>query len=193
MRLPIDLQTESNTLQLKESDIDFKKMGEPDMTYGWSKLTGEFLAKIAAAHYGVRHLHQALQRLWRGPGPLYPIPAIAARAARKEPFEVWGKRRQGRDFVHIDDVLDLTLLAMDKISGSTASTSAWVKLTSFLESSTVHLVRWVHPHHQTPAGQARGRAQPLLRHELVRSTSDGRRGSAPRRACRRCTTPRWHA
>ncbi|HNU58155.1 MAG TPA: NAD-dependent epimerase/dehydratase family protein, partial [Flavobacteriales bacterium] len=40
---PIDLQTESNTLQLKESDIDFKRMGEPDMTYGWSKLTGEFL------------------------------------------------------------------------------------------------------------------------------------------------------
>ena len=29
---PIDLQTESNTLKLKERDIDFKKMGEPDMT-----------------------------------------------------------------------------------------------------------------------------------------------------------------
>ena len=31
---PIDLQTESNTIQLKESDIDFNNMGQPDMTYG---------------------------------------------------------------------------------------------------------------------------------------------------------------
>ena len=115
---PIDLQTESNTLQLKESDIDFKKMGEPDMTYGWSKLTGEFLAKIAAQHYGV---HVTCIRPFSGYGEdqdlSYPVPAIAARAAKKEnPFEVWGTGKQGRDFVHIDDVLDLTLLAMDRLT-----------------------------------------------------------------------------
>ncbi|MCB0818501.1 MAG: NAD-dependent epimerase/dehydratase family protein, partial [Flavobacteriales bacterium] len=64
----------------------------------------------------------------------YPIPAIAARAARKEdPFEVWGTGKQGRDFVHIDDVLDLTLLAMDKISDGTAINIGMGKLTSFLE------------------------------------------------------------
>ena len=28
-------------------------MGQPDMTYGWSKLTGEYLASIAADYYGV--------------------------------------------------------------------------------------------------------------------------------------------
>jgi len=132
---PIDLQTESNTLQLKESDIDFKKMGEPDMTYGWSKLTGEFLAKIAASHYGV---HVTCIRPFSGYGEdqdlSYPVPAIAARAAKKEnPFEVWGTGKQGRDFVHIDDVLDLTLLAMDKISDGTAINIGMGRLTSFLE------------------------------------------------------------
>ena len=132
---PIDLQTESNTIQLKETDIDFKKMGEPDMTYGWSKLTGEFLAKIAASHYG---LHVTCIRPFSGYGEdqdlSYPVPAIAARAARKEnPFEVWGTGRQGRDFVHIDDVLDLTLLAMDKIGDGRAINIGMGRLTSFLE------------------------------------------------------------
>ena len=50
---PVSLQTELNTIQLKETDIDFNNMGQPDMTYGWTKLTGEFLAKITAKHYGV--------------------------------------------------------------------------------------------------------------------------------------------
>jgi UDP-glucose 4-epimerase len=132
---PINLQTEENTLQLKESDIDFNNMGQPDMTYGWSKLTGEFLAKIAASHYGV---HITCIRPFSGYGEdqdlSYPIPAIARRAALKEdPFEVWGTGLQGRDFVHIDDVLDCTLMAMDKISDGTAINIGLGKLTNFRE------------------------------------------------------------
>ncbi|HMP32339.1 MAG TPA: NAD-dependent epimerase/dehydratase family protein, partial [Saprospiraceae bacterium] len=42
---PINLQTEGGAIALKESDINFNDMGQPDMTYGWTKLTGEFLAK----------------------------------------------------------------------------------------------------------------------------------------------------
>ena len=104
---PVDLQREVGAIALKETDIDFDAMGKPDMTYGWSKLTGEFLAQIAAAHYG---LHVTCIRPFSGYGEdqdlTYPIPAIARRAARKEdPFEVWGTGKQGRDFVHIDDVI----------------------------------------------------------------------------------------
>jgi nucleoside-diphosphate-sugar epimerase len=132
---PINKQTEENTLQLKESDIDFNNMGQPDMTYGWSKLTGEFLAKIAASHYGV---HITCIRPFSGYGEdqdlSYPIPAIARRAALKEdPFEVWGTGLQGRDFVHIDDVLDCTLMAMEKISDGTAINIGLGRLTNFLE------------------------------------------------------------
>ncbi len=132
---PIDLQTESNTIQLKESDIDFKRMGQPDMTYGWTKLTGEFLAKIAAKHYGLK---VTCIRPFSGYGEdqdlTYPVPAIAARAAKKEePFEVWGSGHQGRDFVHIDDVIDCILLAMDHIHDGTAINIGMGKLTSFRE------------------------------------------------------------
>lgn len=132
---PVDLQTESNAIRLKESDINFKKMGEPDMTYGWSKLTGEFLAKIAAQHYGLK---VTCIRPFSGYGEdqdlSYPVPAIAARAAKKEdPFEVWGTGYQGRDFVHIDDVIDCILLAMDKIHDGTAINIGMGKLTTFRE------------------------------------------------------------
>ncbi len=97
---PVNLQTSQGAVALKESDIDFEKnLGTPDMTYGWSKLTGEFLARIAARHYGVKVV---CIRPFSGYGEdqdlTYPVPAIAARAARKEdPFEVWGTGKQGRD------------------------------------------------------------------------------------------------
>ncbi len=130
---PISKQTEAGAIQLRETDINFANMGQPDMTYGWTKLTGEFLAKIAAENYG---LHIACIRPFSGYGEdqnyTYPIPAIAKRAVFKEnPFEVWGTGYQGRDFVHIDDVIDCTLVALDKINDGTAINIGMGVLTNF--------------------------------------------------------------
>ena len=132
---PVDLQTDTDAIALSESDINFDRMGKPDMTYGWSKLTGEYLAQLAAKHYGVS---VTCIRPFSGYGEdqdlSYPIPAIAARAARKEdPFEVWGTGHQGRDFVHIDDVLDCIFVAMDKIHDGTAINIGMGRLTTFRE------------------------------------------------------------
>ncbi|AFN74390.1 NAD-dependent epimerase/dehydratase [Melioribacter roseus P3M-2] len=134
---PINLQAEGNAVALKESYIDINgyTLGKPDMTYGWTKLTGEYLAKIAAEHYGISIV---CIRPFSGYGEdqdlSYPVPAIATRAARKEdPFEVWGTGQQGRDFVHIDDVMDCMFLAMDKIHDGTAINIGSGKLTSFIE------------------------------------------------------------
>lgn len=132
---PVNLQTEAGAIALEESDIDFNNMGQPDMTYGWSKLTGEYLAKIAAGHYGVK---VTCIRPFSGYGEdqdlTYPIPAIAQRVARREdPIEVWGSGKQGRDFVHIEDVMDCIFVAMDKIHDGTAINIGMGRLTSFLE------------------------------------------------------------
>ncbi|MBM4171236.1 MAG: NAD-dependent epimerase/dehydratase family protein [Ignavibacteria bacterium] len=134
---PINMQTESDAVALKESDIniDGYTLGMPDLTYGWTKMTGEFLAKIAAKHYGISI---ACIRPFSGYGEdqdlSYPVPAIAHRAAKKEnPFEVWGTGKQGRDFVHIDDVMDCMFNAMDKIHDGTAINIGSGKLTSFLD------------------------------------------------------------
>ena len=130
---PVSKQTEEGAIRLQETDIDFTNMGQPDMTYGWTKLTGEFLAMIAAKHYDLKI---TCIRPFSGYGEdqdySYPIPAIAKRAIYKEePFEVWGTGHQGRDFVHIDDVLDCTLLAMDKIHDGSAINIGRGELTSF--------------------------------------------------------------
>lgn len=133
---PIGLQTDKGFVALKESDIDFENnLGQPDMTYGWSKLTGEYLARISAKHYGVSI---ACVRPFSGYGEdqelSYPVPAIALRAAKKEdPFEVWGSGKQGRDFVHIDDCIDAILMAMDNISDGSAINIGAGRLFSFLE------------------------------------------------------------
>jgi UDP-glucose 4-epimerase len=133
---PTSLQTESDAIALSEGDIDFKKnLGVPDMTYGWSKMTGEFLAQIAAKYYGVSIV---CIRPFSGYGEdqdlSYPVPAIAARAARHEdPFEVWGSGKQGRDFVHIDDILDLIFILMDKVHDGSGWNIGSGKLTSFLD------------------------------------------------------------
>ena len=132
---PVNLQTESGAIALTESDIDFNNMGQPDMTYGWSKLTGEYLAKIAAQYYDV---NITCIRPFSGYGEdqdlTYPIPSLAKRAALKEnPFEVWGTGHQGRDFVHIDDVIDCIQLAMNHIHDGTAINIGMGKLTSFMD------------------------------------------------------------
>lgn len=133
---PVDLQTTDGAVALKESDIDFNSnLGTPDMTYGWSKLTGEFLAQIAAKHYGVSI---ACIRPFSGYGEdqdlSYPTPAIALRAAKKEdPFEVWGTGKQGRDFVHIDDIIDFIFILLDNVSDGSAYNIGSGRLLSFIE------------------------------------------------------------
>ncbi|MCF6171993.1 MAG: NAD-dependent epimerase/dehydratase family protein [Bacteroidales bacterium] len=133
---PTSLQTVEGAVQLREGDIDFtKNLGTPDMTYGWTKLTGEFLAQIAAKHYGISIV---CIRPFSGYGEDqetdYPVPAIARRAAKKEnPFEVWGSGKQGRDFVHIDDIIDFIQILMDNVHDGSAYNIGAGKLTSFLE------------------------------------------------------------
>jgi len=133
---PTNLQKQQGAVALKESDIDFQKnLGVPDMTYGWTKLTGEFLAQIAAKHYDIPIV---CIRPFSGYGEdqetSYPVPAIAARAAAKEnPFEVWGTGKQGRDFVHIDDILDFMFLLMDNVKDGSAYNIGSGHLTTFLE------------------------------------------------------------
>lgn len=133
---PVDLQTKTTALALKEEFIQLTgQMGRPDMTYGWAKLTGEYLATLAHKKYG---LHVACVRPFSGYGEdqdlSYPVPAIGARIARHDnPIEVWGTGEQGRDFVYIDDCIDAMLVILDKINDGRGINIGSGKLTSFNE------------------------------------------------------------
>ncbi len=137
---PVDLQGKDGAVALKESDIQFGgRLGQPDMTYGWSKLTGEYLARIAHQHYG---LHTACVRPFSGYGEeqdlTYPVPSIALRAAKREnPLTVWGSGLQGRDFVHIDDCIEAMLRILAKVSDGSAINIGSGRLINFREVATL--------------------------------------------------------
>lgn len=133
---PISLQTSDNYRLLSESDIDFDKtIGVPDMTYGWAKLTGEYLAKVALERHG---LNSVIYRPFSGYGEdqdlNYPFPAICKRALDYKgdnAFVVWGSGNQMRDFVHISDCVRCVLETNEKINDSTAINISSGELTSF--------------------------------------------------------------
>lgn len=133
---PNYLQNEKK-VKLKEEHIDLESstIGKPDMTYGWSKLTGEYLSRIAAKEYG---LSVAVIRPFSGYGGDqdfdYPMPAITRRALRKEdPLTIWGSGKQVRDFIHINDCIEGTLLSIEKISDGSAVNLGTGKPTNFYE------------------------------------------------------------
>jgi nucleoside-diphosphate-sugar epimerase len=133
---PIGLQASNSNIALQENMIDFDKgFAAPDFTYGWSKLTGEYLSRIAHKNYGLK---VAVVRPFSGYGewqePVYPTPAIALRAAAKyDPLFVWGTGEQSRDFVHIEDCIDCIELAIEQIEDGTAVNIGTGIATSFLE------------------------------------------------------------
>lgn len=133
---PVDLQGSVTSYALKEDFIDFGgRLGQPDMTYGWAKLTGEYLATIAHKHHG---LQVACIRPFSGYGEeqdlSYPVPSIALRAARRDnPLVVWGSGLQGRDFVHIEDCVEAALRILDVVSDGSAVNIGSGVLTNFRE------------------------------------------------------------
>lgn len=121
---PVELQTRENNCDLAESLLHFDgtRLGRPDLTYGWSKLSGEYLAKIAAEKYG---LDVKIFRPFGGYGEdqdfSYPFPSIIRRVLlREDPITVWGSGDQQRDFIHIDDIVEAVMQTLDSLPAGEA-------------------------------------------------------------------------
>lgn len=116
---PINEQNPTHNRPLCEDMIDFdNKLEMPDMTYGWSKLTGEFLARFAVKQYG---LDVVIYRPFSGYGEdqdfTYPFPSVIRRVARGEsPIIVWGSGNQLRDFIYIDDAIDAVFASQNRLN-----------------------------------------------------------------------------
>ena len=113
---PLIAQQKGIWWRLREAEVEFDNgtVGIPDLTYGWSKLSGEYLAKLACEKYG---LDVKVYRPFGGYGEdqdlSYPVPAILQRVARGDnPVVVWGSGEQLRDFVYIEDIISIVLHTM---------------------------------------------------------------------------------
>ena len=133
---PIELQTFDNYRLLKEEDISFSSsIGMPDMTYGWAKLTCEYLAQIAHVKHGINSI---CYRPFSGYGEdqdlTYPFPSICKRILlnkNKNEIKVWGSGNQSRDFIYIDDCIEGIYKTMDLIDDGSALNLSTGKYTSF--------------------------------------------------------------
>ena len=135
---PIDLQRQESHRLLKEEDISFENyVGIPDLTYGWAKLTCEYLARIAHKKNGINSI---CYRPFSGYGEdqdlSYPFPSICKRVLNNKGnniINVWGSGKQLRDFIYIDDCINGVIKTMDKINDGSAINLSTGELTSFID------------------------------------------------------------
>src|SRR5437660_3145342 len=99
-----------------------KGPNDADNTYGWAKLMGEFTLQAYAKEHG---MGAASCRYFTVYGPRgvenHAVIAMIARAfLGQDPFEVWGDGTQIRNWTYIDDIVEGTILAGEKINDGTA-------------------------------------------------------------------------
>lgn len=95
---------------------------DADNTYGWAKLMGEMTLQAYAKEHG---MGAASCRYFTVYGPRgvenHAVIAMIARAfLGQNPFEIWGDGSQIRNWTYIDDIVEGTILAGEKINDGTA-------------------------------------------------------------------------
>ncbi len=118
---PNHLQSDpGKILYLKEEMV-----GPPydaDNMYGWAKLMGEMTLKALYKDYGMRSCSCRYFTVYgpRGHENHAVIAMIARAFLRQDPFEVWGDGTQIRNWTYIDDIVQGTILAAEKIDDGAA-------------------------------------------------------------------------
>jgi nucleoside-diphosphate-sugar epimerase len=135
---PIAYQRAEDYKLLKEEMISFEdSLGMPDMSYGWAKLTCEYLARLAYAKNGLKSIcYRPFSGYGEDQDDTYPFPSICKRVMAnkgKPVITVWGTGKQMRDFIHIDDCVEAILTTVDKIDNAEAVNLATGIYTSFID------------------------------------------------------------
>lgn len=117
---PKSKQSIVNPPPFKEDDV---YPAEPESGYGWSKLMGEYEAELAFKEKLIDIEILRLHNVYGSPTELDPsmsqvIPALCRKAIEQKNSEllVWGSGRQKRAFVHVDDIVDGFIKAINKKS-----------------------------------------------------------------------------
>lgn len=135
---PVKFQRQKGHVLLKEDMISFESdLGMPDMSYGWAKLTHEYLARLAFEKHGLKSVtYRPFSGYGEDQDDSYPFPSICKRAIQNKGapvLSVWGTGDQSRDFIHIEDCMDGIFATMDKIDNGDAFNLSTGILTTFKE------------------------------------------------------------
>ena len=133
---PIKFQREHGYGLLREDMIDFNgDIGMPDLSYGWAKLTCEYLARLAYERHGLKSIsYRPFSGYGEDQDDTYPFPSICKRAIEHQgaaELTVWGSGQQMRDFIHIDDCVRGVTTTMDNFDNGDALNLSTGIFTSF--------------------------------------------------------------
>jgi len=108
---PLSLQTLEHHRKLKLEDIDIlnNNIAIPDLTYGWSKLTGEFLLYTLSKRVDTTiSIYRPFSGYGEDQHDSYPFPSIMKKVLEnKNSIDIWSDAV--RDFVYIDDIVNYVL------------------------------------------------------------------------------------
>lgn len=115
---PYTLQNSLDYVPLKESDL---YPAQPESAYGWSKLIGQYETSLLERETGIKTCTLMLHNVYGTPCDFSPersqvIPSLIRKAINfpNEKFMVWGSGDQGRAFIHVNDVVEGVLLALER-------------------------------------------------------------------------------
>lgn len=122
---PTSLQSEiGSPYRLREDDanaFDLDEFKSADIEYGWGKLMGEMQLIAFKKQYGLKGCPVRFVTAY-GPreNETHAIIALIYKAIeRMDPFEIWGDGQQERDFTYVEDIVEGTLLASEKVTDCT--------------------------------------------------------------------------
>ena len=130
---PTSLQRDpSQMVYLTESLV--KPPYEADDLYGWAKLMGELTLRAYHEDYGMKC---ASLRYFTAYGERCPenhaVIAMIARAfVKQNPFIVWGTGEQIRNWTHVSDIVEGTILAAEHVDDGTAINLGTTERTSVM-------------------------------------------------------------
>jgi len=118
---PLELQNSFEYSLLREEQL---YPANPESAYGWSKLMGVYEADLLEKETDIEVVSLLFHNVYGAPCDFSPersqvIPSLIRKAIEfpQNDFMVWGSGKQGRAFLHIDDVVEGILLGLDKGMG----------------------------------------------------------------------------
>ncbi|RLE51111.1 MAG: NAD-dependent dehydratase [Candidatus Methanomethylicota archaeon] len=122
---PPKLQSQvGSDYKLKEDDTNPFKLEDylsADIEYGWAKLMGEVQLIAFIKQYGLKGCSVRFVTAY-GPreNETHAIIALIYKAfERMDPYVIWGTGEQDRDFTYVEDIVEGTLLAGEKVTDGT--------------------------------------------------------------------------
>lgn len=114
---PLTRQNSLDVIPLKEDEL-FPAL--PESAYGWSKLMGQLEIGFLEKETGIPCCTLQFHNVYGSPcdygARSQVIPALIRKAINfpEEEFNVWGSGKQGRAFIHVNDIVDALVLALEK-------------------------------------------------------------------------------